>query len=225
MSTAVPIDRPEESRSVSSKPTSSRERNGHDDAVTRRQPSLPKRLPMKSWSWSTFWARCRYVGWCAFVIPVMVMLYMTMIAEGIRIKFAFWAVPLYKLKWMPKGAERYDIMHRWDLAVFASVGLLFLVWRYWDYILQLWIVPDDFRVRRRQRSEIYKRIVIVVGVALILFDAYMFYIAMSYMGWGGKFSATALLATVGYSAALIAVALITLNLRQDIHDSKEEDQQ
>lgn len=189
---------------------------------TDERPTVP--MQPQQFSWVHFWAISRVVVWYGITIPVMGLLYVTMIAEGIRIKFPFWAIPLYKIRGMPKWMDQYDIFHRFDLAIPASFGLLFLVWLFWDYLLQLWIAPDDFRVRSRQKPEVYKSIVVVLGVALLLLDSYLFYSAMSYMGWGGKFSATALLATIGYAAALIAVALISINLRQDVRDLKQENQ-
>lgn len=186
------------------------------------QPTIPIRR--KGSAWDRFWPIVKLVGWCIVTIPVMVLLYVTMIAEGIRIKFSFWATPIYKIKGMPKAFEQFDYLHRLDLALPASIGLLCLVWLSWDQLLQLWIVPADFHIRPRQKPEVYKRIIVSVALTLLLFDAYMFYSAMSFMGWGGKFSPTALLATIGYAVALIAVATITINLRQDVRDSIEENQ-
>ena len=201
-----------------------RRRNDVDKWFKERSPAIQNVWARKQFNWPLFWAVCRFVTWISVTIPVMVLLYVTMIAEGIRMKFPFWAMPLYKVKGMPKSMERYDIFHRMDLAIPASIGLLFLVWLFWDYLLQIWITPHVFHVRPRRNAETYKRLVVALGLALLLFDSYMFYSAMSFMGWGGKFSMTALLATVGYSAALVAVALITINLRQDIHDRSKENQ-
>lgn len=177
----------------------------------------------KEFDWKRFWAFVRLASWYIITIPVMVLLYVAMIAEGIRLKFPFTAIPFYKIKGMPKGLEQFDYLHRVDLALPASIGLLFLVWAFWEHILKLWVVPQDFHVRPRQKPEAYKRVVVILGVALLLFDSYMFYSAMTFMGWGGKFSATALLATIGYAAALISTALITINLRQDLNDSKKKE--
>ncbi len=181
-------------------------------AISNMQTAKKKLNVALLWAYFKFW------GWLSVTMPTLVLLYVVMIAEGIRIKFPFWAIPIFKVKGMPRWMERYDFFHRIDLAIPASIGLLFLVWLFWDYLLQLWIVPEDFQIRPRHKPEVYKRIIVILGVALLLFDSYMFYSAMSFMGWGGKFSATALLATVGYAAALVAVALITINLRQDVHD-------
>ena len=201
-----------------------RRRNDADKWLNESSRQNHSGRASKPFNWPLLRAVSRFVLWICVTIPVMVLLYVTMIAEGIRMKFPFWAIPLFKVKGMPKSMERYDIFHRMDLAIPASIGLLFLVWLFWDYLLQIWITPHDFHVRPRRNAETYKRLVVALGLALLLFDSYMFYSAMSFMGWGGKFSMTALLATVGYSAALVAVALITINLRQDIHDRSKENQ-
>lgn len=177
--------------------------------------------PRKSFNWPLV----KVIAWYVIVMPVTAAIYMTVVAEGFRLKFPFLAIPLFKLKWMPRFTERYDIFHRIDLAIPASIGLLLLVWMFWEHLLTLWITPAEFRVRSRQRPEIYKRVIITLGVALLLFDAYLFYTAVTFMGWGGKFSFTALVATVGYAACLIALALITINLRQDAKYFKEENPQ
>ena len=190
---------------------------------TMSMESTSASVPEQPFNWALFRARFTYYGWLALLIPPLLLLYGMITAEGIRIKFPVWATPLYKIKGAPLWWETRDFFHRWDAAMPLAFGLLCLVWMFWDRILMLWLSPETFEVRKNQSPEVYKRLVLILGVALIVFDSWMFYSAMTVMGWGGVFSGTSLLATVGYAAALIAVALITINLRMDVKELKEED--
>lgn len=211
MNPVLQTDQPQEQPPPPLKPIA-RLRKIADDTVL--SAAMPKRFN---------WPLAKVVLFYLLVFPPLVAIYMTMIAEGMRFKVTFLAVPIYRLKWMPRSAERWDILHRWDLAIFASIGLLAAVWHYLDQLLKLWIVPDDFQIRKRQKPEAYKRFVVIIAVSLLLLDAYMFYSAMILMGWGGQFSMTALVCTIGYSVALIGVAVISINLHQDAHDFHHEE--
>lgn len=159
-------------------------------------------------------AHIKYWMWKLITIAVLGPIYCSVIAEGLRMLVPALGQKLHKLA-MPGFAVlgQYQETRRLDLAILFAAFLLIAVWWLWEQVLRILLGTDRVFQDSGWNADVYKRLVLILGVVVLVADASLFYIAMVQMGWGGtRFSLAALLATAAYVAVLVFVSLVSLNL-------------
>jgi hypothetical protein len=167
-------------------------------------------------------ARLKYWAWEILTKGILGVIYISVIAEGLRRLVPALGQRLYRLPGL--GALReYEATYRLDLAPFLAVFILIAVWYLWDEILQLWLrreCDDDESPWNRANHGL---LIVSLGIVILGSDAVLFYIAMTQIGWqGAGFSFPALLATVAYLAVLIFVSFVSINLREAVNALSKE---
>lgn len=118
------------------------------------------------------------------------------------------------------GALRdYEATYNLDLAPFFALCLLIAVWALWARILQVWLRTESEPGWNSDRD---RKIITTIGIILLGADAALFFVAVTFMGWGASFSVSALLSTAAYVAVIIFVSYQSLTLYKTISDLEKE---
>ena len=186
-------------------------------------PNNPRfRIP--KYNWKLLLARFKYYGWLVFTKLVLGVVYLSIVADGLKYIIPSLGMKLSKVP-LFGFLDGYQLTYRHDLASAMALFVLLAVFWLWDQALTLWIIGKDtkyvsddplFRVRRE--SSIYSLAIVVLSM-----DAILFFIALVQSNWDGSvFSFTALIATILYSSVLIFVTLVTIELRQKLSNVEGE---
>jgi hypothetical protein len=161
-----------------------------------------------------------YLGWQVATKGVLGIVYLAVIAEGLRVVIPPLSQKLHKLPGLAL-LDRWDTTYQADLAnIFASF-LLLAVFVLWDRCLRIWLDVPAF-CHPTWNPERYRRFIVVTGSVVLVSDGALFYAAMGTMTWGSSgFSFGALLATAAYIALLVFISFVGISLHQHINDSTE----
>jgi hypothetical protein len=153
----------------------------------------------------------KYWLWQLFTKPLLTVVYLWAIAEGLRVVIPALAHKLHKMPFLHWMAD-YEDLHSIDASQVFSIFLLVASWTMWTKVLH-----HDLFIKDNSRES---RFVTVLGTAVIAVDAALFYAGMSEMNWGGTvFSCSALLATVAYVGVIVFVSYMSLKLKIDTEKS------
>jgi hypothetical protein len=141
--------------------------------------------------------------------------YVAVIGEGLRMVVPALGIKLYKLPLL--GALRqYQGWHDLDLALFAGMLLFALSSWIWCALLETWLYDNTALQVTDRAAAKYEKFLGVLGSIILLSDACLFYRAMTFVGWGAKsFSHSAALCTLAYLAVLVAVCVVSVNLKRN----------
>lgn len=170
-------------------------------------------------------AHVKFWLWKALTMLVLGPIYCSVIAEGLRLFVPVLGQKLYKLP-MPGFAQLalYQETRRLDLAIFLALFLLIAVWWLWEQVLKVLLSTDSAFQDSGWNPDIYKRLVLILGVVVLVADSALFYVSMVQMGWGGaRFSLPAVLATAAYVAVIVFVSLVSLNLRKPLKGANQKE--
>lgn len=150
------------------------------------------------------------------MIGLMVVVYLTVNAKGIRIAHPVFATKLYKTEAAAvMGITNLDVAHRLDMASCFSIVLLGVVSLTGVAAMKLFLcgLPQKSKIIHHQR---YERIIKSLAVALFCFDLLVFYFGVGeFSMWGKGGGIKAFLLTIGYGATLVAVAFFHVSLRAE----------
>lgn len=170
-------------------------------------------MPWKVWAWKVF------------TLPPMGVIYVAVISEGLRFLVPALGQKLWKLPIPGFSLLRdYEWSHRLDLAYFLALFLLVAVCVLWELALALYLGFELPFERAVAKPDNYRRLVVILAVAVLGGDACLFYCAMTQLAWSGNsFSIPALLATVCYLAVIVFVSFLTVRLKYSDAPGLEED--
>lgn len=171
-------------------------------------------------NWDRIFARLRIVLWFVFIKIPLGVVYVAIIAEGLRTLIPPLGQKLWKLPLLTFLRD-YEETHRLDLAPVMSVFIFIAVCVLWEQVLEIWLV-------RQEKGSAWlldnKAILMVSLGSLVLgADICLFYVGVVQSSWGGvSFSFSALLATAAYLGVLVFVSLQSLTLRLALNPRLEE---
>lgn len=148
--------------------------------------------------------------------------YVSLISEGLRMIVPTLGMKLYNLPFL-SALRDYEETHNLDLAPFAATILFVCSSSLWSALLDAWLY-DDSALQAAGRCPIrYRQCMLGLGGIILFADAALFYRAMTYTGWQGNvLSLSAFLSTLAYLAVLLAVCLVSVNLKRGILTLKSE---
>lgn len=170
--------------------------------------------------WGKLWTRIRIVLWTVFIKIPLGVVYVSIIAEGLRILVPPLGQKLWKLPLLTFLRD-YEETHRLDLAPVMSVFILIAVFVLWEQVLEIWLV-------RQEKGSAWlmdNKAILIVGLGSLVLgaDICLFYVGVVQSGWGGvSFSFSALIATAAYLGVLVFVSLQSLTLRLDLNPRLED---
>ena len=163
-------------------------------------------------------AYVKYWGWQIMTKLCLGLIYLAVIAEGLRYLIPPLGQKLWKIGIPGLDMLRdYESLYRLDLAMFFSLGILIAVFQLWVWLLQVHLFLEDPEGDEAWNSE--KRVLLITWLAATILggDAILFYVSMCQVGWGGgAISLSALVATAVYVAVLVFVSMMTIVLRRNI---------
>jgi len=171
--------------------------NSPDSVGMRRPPPLRRRKTIKQWL-SFYLANL-------FVMPVVCLVYATIIADGIRLLLPIFRRRLYQLPIPGAGmARNFDGWDRVDLAIIVSILLFGAITWLW---CKVWIELLGFGniLEQRHQSPVVFNMLLAITAIIIVFDAGIFYYglaAQTSSGWTDAPSYIVPAATLIYSAGL-----------------------
>lgn len=183
--------------------------------------------------WSVAVAACRRVNWpvffqfaayCAWTVAtkgVVLIIYVTLIRDGLIALFDPFAIRLSSLPLLSVlGA--FESTRKTDIAfVTAFVVFIAVSWS-WDSTLRFYGSGDASRLLKGADDRIERRAFMSYAVALLLIgvDMALMYMAVADAGWGGSaFSFSALLVSVLYGCLLVFVTLKSIQLESELSDA------
>lgn len=195
--------------SLETGPDSIRSMNGrHVLSGNRRTPST------KSWK-----ERCIFWALNAIFMPLVALVYVVVVAEGLRVQMSVFAMRLYKLPVPGAGLLRqYDGFDRLDLAVPMSLMLFVAVSYLWLRFWKETSISGNLG-EKRKALPVFFWAQVAVALIIVLIDAGVFYMglaAKSSSGWSETPAFVPLGATVLYAAGLAMLGA----WHADYHDKK-----
>ncbi|QDT43496.1 hypothetical protein Pan241w_35970 [Gimesia alba] len=161
-------------------------------------------------------ALLKYCVWQIFAKGGLGIVYIAIIAEGLRQLVPTLGQKLYKLPGLT-FLQDYEATYRLDIAPIFALFLMIAVWFLWGKVLQMWLVSDF--AGPGWNSESYAMLVYILAFTILGADMILFYSAVTQMGWSGSsFSFSAVIATAAYVGVLIFVSFVSLNLYQQVND-------
>jgi hypothetical protein len=155
--------------------------------------------------------------WAFMLVKLIVGIgYVSLISEGLRMIVPTLCVKLYTLPFL-SSLRDYEETHALDLAPFVAAILFAFSSSLWSALLEAWLY-DDAMLQATGRCPVrYRQCMLWLGGIILFADAALFYRAMTFTGWQSNiFSLSALLATLAYLAILLAVCLVSVNLKRGI---------
>jgi hypothetical protein len=223
MSTATPIERPEQQPAPANPPA--RRRTINDAMREDIGPVVARFVPVTKINWPLWWARFVRFMWDLVMTIILAIIYFAWGSQGIRHVLPASGMKLFKLP-IPgfSELEHYETTYRLDTAHFAALILLVLSWLSWHFLLRLHI-SDELQKKFERWSWNLARIkpvLIVTATLIIIGDGGLFYAAFNHAAFGEtRFSATALVASLVYMTILVLVNFISLYFSHCAKDKKE----
>ncbi len=155
--------------------------------------------------------KVKYYAWQVFSKTFLGVLYFAIISEGLRQLVPVLAQKLYKLPLL-SFLQDYEATYRLDLAPFFALFLLIAVWFLWGVVLKIWVLEHE----SEQYSDAHRLVIATLAITILGADTYLFYAAVSQMGWSSSFSLSAIVATAAYLGVLIFVLYVSENLRHEV---------
>ncbi len=172
------------------------------------EPETPrprKPIPIKSWLWK------------AFTFPFLAIVYVSLIAEGLKRFAPELGQPLWRVIPLPGVAHMryYEGIHRLALCHVMAFIILFFSYFLTIAALRALFFPRELEHRSGLAFGTHKNFIVGLASVVLICDASFFYYSLLNSGiWGGNslLSFTALLMTVAYLAILTGSAYIALTL-------------
>lgn len=167
----------------------------------------------------------RWIPWSLYallVLSVMLLVYYAVEAEGLRLTHPGFGMKVHKLS-IPEiqRLQRYQGWNKMDLANAVAALLALATFWAWDNVLKNFLSANA-HVHERWDAEKFKRVMSVLAIGVIVFDAYLFYRGTVALVWGSsEFSFGALIMTVGWAFLIVIASVISIQL-QPLPTKKED---
>jgi hypothetical protein len=169
-------------------------------ATARRRLATSIQTSIENFSIKKFLLTCA-IG------PPMAIVYLTIIADGWRIAFEGMAKKIYKTDLaVLLGISQYEFAHRLDMATFCALVLMVLIWLAGTTAVRLVLCARSYK-KDIVNHGLYRCFMVTIALGLFVFDSYLFYNAVSETSWGGGGGYKAVVATLGWALALLAVSV------------------
>jgi hypothetical protein len=166
------------------------------------------RMPQREVTFERVGAWFVYVAYKVIVQAGMILIYIGVIADGLRRQFSAFGQKLYRV--LPPLKD-FELTYRLDFAWLTAVGMAFLVCWAWTRMIEIYL-EDNLIVTHKQNREY--GLTMVLGVAVLGVDALLFYSSAAEAGWAGtEFSIGAGIATIGYLAFVVLVNFVGVTLK------------
>ena len=160
-----------------------------------------------------FFARLKYWMWFLLKWCVLGVIYVAVIAEGLRQLMPPLGQRLHKVVPFLADLKNYEGTYKLDLAPFLSLFILIGVFDLWERLIVVYLRDSKPDSTYPWHPSKFMTFVLHLGLVLIGADAILFYLAMSQAGWGSSFiSFSALIAVVAYGAVLVFVSFMSARL-------------
>ena len=183
--------------------------NGFDEAFADEsmfQSSPPIRPPLRRRK--TVKQRFNFFIANLFIMPIICLVYATVIADGIRILMPIFRRKIYSLPVPGAGLVRnYDGFDRADLAIIVSILLFIVVTWIWTKVFTHLQHADNFG-STHQGSPIVFPVLLILASVLVIADDGIFYIGLSSQasaGWSDTPNWTVPAATLMYCCGLAII--------------------
>lgn len=167
----------------------------------------------RGFNWPWFVAVAAYILWQVLTKGVLSLVYVTLIADGLKQFIAPLNMRLYKAVPFLSFLQDYEATHRIDLSHPASLLLMVFVWVAWTIVLIYWfpeLGDSSTSFSGKQRSN---DVFVTLAAILLIGEACLFYLSMVRVTWSGAaFSVSAVLGTIVYCATVLFSVLYSLKL-------------
>lgn len=159
-------------------------------------------------------ARLKYWSWRVATLLIIFPIYFMLISEGSRSLIPALGQKLSKIPFVG-FLDNFEATYRLHLGnLFASV-LLIAVLILWEQIILI-LLGSDIDSHGFD-PEMFKRVVLTLGITILTCDLVLFYLAIARSSWGrSSFSFTSIIATVCYLGFLIFTAFYACILKRDL---------
>jgi len=199
-------------------------RKGFREHRIDRSAHNPNWDAVKQINWPLVWARLKYYGWRIGTKSIVLIVYVTLIRDGLTSLFDPFATRLAKLPLLG-FLDSYEITYKIDLALVTAIGIFAGVSYSWDQAIRLWALGDDSKLKAGKLTHYDRRsfVVYALAIAMLLTDLCLMYMAVTEAGWGsrGGFSFSALIVSILYAGVLVFVTFMSLQLEADVDALKE----
>jgi len=150
------------------------------------------------------------------MIPLMSLVYLTVIADGWRIAFEGMAnKKLYKTEVaVLTGIDQYEFAHRLDIASCCAIVMMVLVWMAGTKTLRLLLCNKGYK-KGVLNLGLFRRVILTITIALFTLDSYLFYNGIAESSWGAGGGLKAIVATLGWASALFGLCFFHVTLKMD----------
>lgn len=184
-------------------------------------PPAPPRPAKAGLTLAYLWLVVKLVAWKLLTIPIIGLIYGSIVAEGMMRLVPTLALKVSKLP-VP-GLHRlkdYEGFHRLAIAHLLAIVLMFVVWHLWVRLMTLWLDGEHFTKQCRWNPETYARVIGLLGAVVLGGDAILFYYSVSHSGWGSGtvFSFAALICTACYLGVIVTISFVTFALENPLQE-------
>lgn len=181
--------------------------------------AYPYESKLKSPSSKTIKERCMFWLLNAIFLPIVALVYVVVVAEGLRVQMSIFAMRLYKLPVPGAGLLRqYDGFDRLDLAIPMSLMIFIAVSYIWVRFWKETGLGGELGAKRKSLP-LYFWMQVAVAAIIVLMDAGVFYLglaAKAASGWSETPAFVPVGATILYAAGLAMLGA----WHADYHDQK-----
>jgi hypothetical protein len=158
----------------------------------------------------------------AFILPVLGLIYWHVNSIGLRMTIPPLAANLYTFFLFAPLAD-YEGWRDLDYGNVAALFQLSVVWAFTVLMLRIFVYREIPAIKGTQMNEQFvRRFIITVGLVLLVWDAAMFYRGIcDYGGFGeNEVEVMPVIATAGYTTAILAVGFLHLILKHPVTRSE-----
>lgn len=168
--------------------------------------------------WNLVIPRLQCWGWHLLTKVVLGIIYIAIIADGLRYLFPAFGMKLWKIPGFGE-LKNYEGTYKLDIAPFLALFLMIAVFTFWHLLVRMWLRREWERTEDENpygwNGENHSILILSVGGLTLAADLIIFYIAVVQTGWAGAvFSFTALIATVAYLGVLLYVSYVSVCLHE-----------
>lgn len=164
---------------------------------------------------SLFIAKLKHWAWIILTKFGITLVCIFMMSEGLRMLVPALGQRLHRFPGL-QFLKDYEETHRLDLAPILALFMTIAVWHLWEKVLRMHLLSDA--IDEGWNATFYRRLVTVLGVAILGADAVLFYVASTFSGWGSALSLSAFAATVAYVAVLVFCVFVGIVLHKRVLD-------
>lgn len=168
-------------------------------------------------NWHVLFAWLVYLAYKLTLQAAMVVIYVGVIADGLRRQHSIFGQKVYRVPLL-ESLRDFEVTYRLDYAMVVSIMMACLVCWAWSMMIEMYL-DGMSSVTDRKRREYTGWI--VLGTAVLVGDAILFYSSAAEAGWSGtSLSLSAGVSTIVYVAIVVLVNFIGVSLKSK---TKRED--